>query len=48
LNNLASAQPAKLRELVALYEAWAARAQVITWDTYTAELAKHPAPAFAK
>jgi arylsulfatase len=48
LTNLAGKQPAKVRELTALYDAWAKRAQVVPWTDYVAELAKYPAAAFSK
>ncbi|MSU51330.1 MAG: arylsulfatase [Opitutus sp.] len=48
LHNLAEKIPGKVRELTALYDAWAARAQVVPWKDYVAELAKHPDAAFAK
>jgi arylsulfatase A-like enzyme len=47
-NNVASKHPAKVAELVTLYDAWAARSNVVRWQAYVDALAKHPNAAFAK
>jgi arylsulfatase len=46
LNDLSAQNPERVREMLALYEGWAARCGVIPRETILEVMARNPEPAF--